>query len=523
MGFLVYLNMGEFGNTESSVNFEAVSKKEPTVAKIIREKESVAIIKGVSNIENSLIGSQSTYYEGVLSRPLHENIDSMTLGDYGNRDNFVNNYILNLVFETGGYKNKDGKILTVEDIRGEARQSAEKKPDLHYFAENGLELSCNFFGGGKEFNFDTWMVGINDEIRKKMLNRVENIPGNQWISKLVEKTREKRDQMISDGGLFVIGDESLKNIKIDDDLLFFIRKLNLPFEGDIKDLKNFKEDIFLEIGHKRELFIKIKKNTDDIDGNSVNLSLLVDTEKMSGGSEADWFAVSDTAGEILGAFDLAGLKISDEMLNYISEGALGDGEFSFRYGNGYADLTRLLSYCIRSKDRGEIAKKLFSDFNELVLEKLKSNSEKMSGPAKLVVDMIGDLLDPKRDSKKSDFVYKKSDRTMRDGSCKDVEVYYEMALEERRNTVDDDFFYQKTSESNPTAITRREIVVNGVRLSKGFLCRVNPSGVEPIRPTMFSFNKDEAIDAYGKQYYGLLRDSPRLGDLIERNSKNWAF
>ena len=243
---------------------------------------------------------------------------------------------------------------------------------------------------------------------------------------------------------------------------------------------------------------------------------------MSGGAEADWFAVSDTAGEILGAFDLAGLKISDEMLNYISEGALGNGNFSDRYGNGYADLTRLLSYGIRSKNRDEIVKKLFSDFNELASEKLKMSSQKLNGPAKLVIEMINDLVDPERGNKKSDFAYKKSDRTMRDGSCKDVEVYYEMALEERKYTVDNDFFYQKTS-SVPTAITRREMVVDGVRIPKGFLCRVNYLGVEPLRPTMFSFNKDEVIDAYGKQYYGLLEDFPGLGDLIERNSKNWLF
>jgi len=515
--------MGEFGNTESGVNFEAIIKKEPTVARIIREKESVMIVKGVENIENSLKWNKSSFYERALSEPLLENTSSILLGDYGNLDSFKHNYILNLIFEVGGYKTENGKGLTVEDIRVDAKQSSEESPKLHYFAENGLELSCDFFSGGKNINFDTWIRGINDEVRKKMLDRVENVPANKWISKLIEKSKEKKDQIISDGGLAVISDESLKDIKIDNDLFFFIKELNLPFEVNIEDLKNIKEDIFLEIGHKRELFIKVEKNTNNPDGNSINLSLLVDTEKMSGGSEADWFAVSDTAGEILGAFDLAGLKISDEMLNYISEGALGRGGFSERYGNGYADLNRLLSYGIRPKDRDEIAQKLFSYFDESALEKLKNSSEKLAGPAKLVVEMISDLLDPERDSKKSDFVYSKSDRTMRDGSCKDVEVYYEMALEDRKYTVDDDFFYQKTSTSTPTAITRREIVVNGVRLPKGFLCRVNPSGVEPLRPTMFCFNKDEAIDAYGKQYYGLLKGFPKLGNLIEENSKDWQF
>jgi len=514
--------MGEIGNVESSVNFEAITKKEPTVAKIIREKETAAIIRGVNNIEYSLTGSHLRYYKGALDKPLSREIDSMTLGDYGNQDSFANNYVLNSIFEVGGYKNRDGKGLIVEDIRADARQSSEERPDLHYFAENGLDLSCNFFGGGKEFNFDTYIRGINDEIRKKMLDRVENSPANQWVAKLIEKTREKKDQMISDGGLFVISDDSLKDIKIDDDLLFFIKELELPFEGTVEDLKGIKENLFLEIGRKRELFIKIQRNIDNTEANTVNLSLLVDTEKMSGGAEADWFAVSDTAGEILGAFDLAGLKISDEMLNYISEGALGNGNFSDRYGNGYADLTRLLSYGIRSKNRDEIVKKLFSDFNELASEKLKMSSQKLNGPAKLVIEMINDLVDPERGNKKSDFAYKKSDRTMRDGSCKDVEVYYEMALEERKYTVDNDFFYQKTS-SVPTAITRREMVVDGVRIPKGFLCRVNYLGVEPLRPTMFSFNKDEVIDAYGKQYYGLLEDFPGLGDLIERNSKNWLF
>lgn len=514
--------MGEIGNIESSVNFEAITKKEPTVAKIIREKETAAIIRGVNNIENFLKESQTTFYEEVLSKPLLEDVSSINLGDYGNEDTFKYNYILNSIFEVGGYKTNNGKELTIEDIRIDARQSTEESPKLHYFAENGSELSCDFFGGGKEFNFGIYIREINDELRKKMLNRVENFPANQWISKLIEKTREKKDQMISDGGLFVIGDESLKDIKIDDDLLFFIRKLGISFEGTVENLEGIKEDLFLEIDHKRELFIKIQKNTDNYESNTVNLSLLVDTEKMSGGAEADWFAVSDTAREILGAFDLAGLKISDEMLNYISEGALGNGNFSDRYGNGYADLTRLLSYGIRSKNRDEIVKKLFSDFNELASEKLKMSSQKLNGPAKLVIEMINDLVDPERGNKKSDFAYKKSDRTMRDGSCKDVEVYYEMALEERKYTVHNDFFYQKTS-SVPTAITRREMVVDGVRIPKGFLCRVNYLGVEPLRPTMFSFNKDEVIDAYGKQYYGLLEDFPGLGDLIERNSKNWLF
>jgi hypothetical protein len=260
----------------------------------------------------------------------------------------------------------------------------------------------------------------------------------------------------------------------------------------------------------------------------VNVSVLLDIEKMSGRSETDRFLTSKTAEEIMGLLDEAEIKVGSQMLNYMSEGSLNRGgfdpEFSFRYGNGYAELTRLISHCVGLQDREEIINKLFGKFNEAGWEKIKTKRDKLNGPSKVFFDMVGDLIDPNRDQKKSDYTFFKSKFSIRDGSCKDIEYYYEMAYEDSKFRRDNDFFYQETYSTSPSAITRREIMVGGVKLPKGFLCRVNEEGVEPLRPTMFCFSKEEAIDAYGKQYWDTYENSSkRLGSLIEVNNEEPIF
>ena len=66
-----------------------------------------------------------------------------------------------------------------------------------------------------------------------------------------------------------------------------------------------------------------------------------------------------------------------------------------------------------------------------------------------------------------------------------------------------------------TSLLKRDIVVNGVRLLAGFLCKTNDQGgVEPQRATMFCFNVDDAKDAFGKQFFESQKNEIGITDLI---------
>jgi hypothetical protein len=528
-----------------SKNDEAFVVQEPTLTTILREKEMVDFEKQSYFLENLKSGYDS-FYKGCVEG--NKNLpDWIDFGDNGFVDSFTNNYFLDLFFKCGEYRIETGEILTVGKAREMAKEDINPRPKLEYVGKDNSKVKFDFFAGKNGYNFNTSVVDVSGELKKEVLERFSEIPAIRWIDIIRETFIQQKKLIAVSRGVYEMTDEGLQNINVDEELIFFIKSLDLVFQDQIDNPYETEREVtldkindlldgqnegvyltFYDKGRRGKVTFALRSSSDQTGGKKVNLSLLLDTEKISGRSETDRFVVSKTAIETMGLLDESGIKISDQVLNYISEGSLKSGccspEFSSRYGNGYAELTRLLSYCVRLQDRQEIINKLFSSFSESGWEKIKEKKDKLTGPSRMFFNMIDDLIDPNRKQQRSDFNYYKNVLSMRDGACEDIESYYEDALERGKYKRDDSFFYQETYESALSAITRREIVVNGVRLPRGFLCRVSEKGVEPLRPTMFCFSKDEAIDAYGKQYWKAYKnDLGVMGELIEENYKNQIF
>lgn len=518
-----------------SKNGEVQSVQESTLTRVIHDKETMDLKDRIAGLKYVIASSICDFYQNCISGDRGVK-DQIHFGDYGFVDNYVNNYILDLFFRCGDYKTKTGEALTVDNLRKTALESDDSTPELIYAGKGDSKAKIYFFNGRESCNFNTSIVGVSDELRKEMMVKFSDIPAIKWIETINEAVNRQRGFIATSCGIYEITAKELQGIEMGEDLKFFIKALDLVFQekgetlGNINDpLDNNKEGTRLVVGsYKDRATFLIEPQSGQTGGKMVNLSVLLDTEKMSGRTEADRFVVSKTATEIMDLLDESGIQVSNHVLNYISEGSLHKGEFNpefnNRYGNGYAEVTRLLSYCVRLEDRQEIIKKLFSSFSDSGWEKIKDKKDRLTGPSKVFFEMINDLIDPNRKQKKSDYAYHKSEFAMRDGTCRDIEYYYEVAYWENESLRDKNFFYQKTYSSGPSAITRREIVVDGVRLPKGFLCRVCKEGVEPLRPTMFCFSKDEAIDAYGKQYQYIYENtSKRLGRLIEINNEDFIF
>jgi hypothetical protein len=521
--------MGEFGK-----NSELFLRQETTIAQIRSDKEKVDLNARIDGLKNIIRSESVGFYEGCLLSRRREFEDQISWGDYGNVDSYVDNYFLNLFFKCGGYRSEDGELLTIDSLRRDARKSEDLDPRLVYKGKDGSTAEFHFFAGGDECNFQSSFIDINSNLREEMITKFYETPAIRWIKTINEAIDQQKEVIAMSRGVYKIAPEELQGIETGEELELFVRMLELvPVEKEIDS----KGEATNESGEGNYMVIKTNKNKvafliepqdEGIDEKKVNISVWLDIEKMSGRSETDRFVTSKTAEEIMGLLDKAGIKVSDQVLNYVSEGSLNRGkvspEFSPRYGNGYAELTRLISHSVGLQDRKEIIDRLFSKFDESGWEKTKTEREKLGGPSKLVFRMIDDLIDSDRNQKTSDYDFFKSNFSMRDGSCKDIEFYYEMALERGKFREDSDFFYQETYSTRPSAITRREIVVDGVKLPKGFLCRVSEEGVEPLRPTMFCFSKEEAIDAYGKQYWDIYENnSKKLGRLIEMSSQGLIF
>jgi len=74
-------------------NSELILKKGPTIIQIRGEKERVDLNAGIKGLKNVITGEN--YYEGCLvDRRGSE--DQIHLGDYGNINNYVNDYFLNV-------------------------------------------------------------------------------------------------------------------------------------------------------------------------------------------------------------------------------------------------------------------------------------------------------------------------------------------------------------------------------------------------------------------------------------------
>lgn len=227
------------------------------------------------------------------------------------------------------------------------------------------------------------------------------------------------------------------------------------------------------------------------------------------------FIYSQTGEGIL--LGLGKKHLSPKLENSLSEGYLNKDDtykFSTRYGNGYADITRLLSSCI-GRDEETIKTMIWEDPDHKIsqddMKQWLSLSNESPSPATReffrtlhnVCSQNSDIKNPEIPTHSRYTAAKVI--SYRDGSCKDAESYYCNADTSKLKQSSPDFL-EKCDYGVSTALVLLPIYVNSTLLKPGHLVKLvkdpdgNITGVQPLRCTMFMFNENEAQDAFGSQY-----------------------
>jgi len=229
------------------------------------------------------------------------------------------------------------------------------------------------------------------------------------------------------------------------------------------------------------------------------------------------FLWSQTGEEI--ALGLGQKHLSPRLENSLSEGGIAmerRDKFSNRYGNGYADITRLLSTCI-GRDLATVKLQLWDDedhriSNDNTKHWRTLSQESTSAPVREFFRLLyavctvhnTEFESPEMTNDIPQFNMKQI-VSYRDGSCKDAETYYCGASPENFNR-SSSLFLEKVGRGVNTALVLSPISVGGVLLQPGHLVKLSKdadgaiSAIQPLRPTMFMFSEEEARDAFGSQY-----------------------
>lgn len=479
--------------------------------------------------------SQSDFYSQQVARSKGD--QDTHLGDYGNFPAFTKNYLLDRIFVTIGARDSSENPLSVNSLRNLAAHSPDEFPKLRLSAEAGEIIDIDFFAGKNDVNFGCWLRGLSEDKKAEVVSSLENLPPRIWAKSIVQQLSEQQGQILEHEGVFSLPVSDWTTSDSISDLTYFLNDYEFSpkfgwtreeVEAVLNDgtvpkergsIASWIDPATNESWHvfpARGIALAVKKN-----GSAVTTRILIDTVELRGRTLPNSFLDSQTARELLGVFEKLGLEPSDEMLNDFTEGSLGFGHYSPRYGNGYADLSRLVTYIARE---GSGIERLVSVSNpNFTAESLLQETENLSAPVKLILKMMAGIM--KRGAPAADQPFRISSfsgQSIRDGSCKDSEVYFSNSLKLGKSFQEEDIFISKSGYGADTKINVVPIVADGIEFPAGYLFRVSAKGeLEPLRATMYCFNSAEARDAFGWQYAEALNNDPFLKQAIDNFPEGW--
>lgn len=209
--------------------------------------------------------------------------------------------------------------------------------------------------------------------------------------------------------------------------------------------------------------------------------------------------------------------LSPRIIDSLSEGYIPSDDynkFDSRYGNGYADITRLLSSCI-GRDIESIKTILWDDPDHNISSVDQENWLNLSKESqsftvreffRILVSVCSDeFTEQDKEMDTIPHYAAKKIISYRDGSCKDAESYY-CTADSARLIQSSPNFLEKCGYGVNTALVLSPIYVHTTLLSPGHLVKLdkdelgNITGVQPLRCTMFMFEESEAKSAFGTQY-----------------------
>ncbi len=209
--------------------------------------------------------------------------------------------------------------------------------------------------------------------------------------------------------------------------------------------------------------------------------------------------------------------LSPRIIDSLSEGYIPSedyNKFDARYGNGYADITRLLSSCI-GHDIESIKTILWDDPDHKISSAdqkkwLELANESPSLTAREFFRTLVSICSSEFIPEDTEIAHvprypAKKIISYRDGSCKDAESYYCNA-DATKLTQPNAHFLEKCGFGVNTALVLSPIYVHTTLLNPGHLVKLEKdasgtiTGVQPLRCTMFMFEDTEAKDAFTTQY-----------------------
>jgi len=236
------------------------------------------------------------------------------------------------------------------------------------------------------------------------------------------------------------------------------------------------EELALQIG--------LEIRTDEIYGVEASYNGYVDKSVKP-------LAETVAAAEMLKAFSDAGLGLSDRIKDSFAE----VGQIEKRYGHGYADLTRELSKLVN--DRNRSINTFFAGDPEEIIAKIAKLEAVEHPAAQAVIDILKQVTNritiQVPDVAELDASGERVE--LRDGSCKDIEVYAEGS-----RTIAEEGSLFRTAYSRPTFIALRPVKLNGVILPAGSLLLREKDGYLFMRITSFAFDRNTDKEVFGAQF-----------------------
>lgn len=401
---------------------------------------------------------------------------------------FTADYEYDLLFRTWRIQDAEGNFLTTERMRKLASQGSDSDSKIFTYQvpDSSTSLTIDFFSPSSDINFNFRISNLNPDDKTSAITAIENdFPTrlSEQLPKVINHVSDRGDDWFERFNL---------NENDRDGARYFI-------ETKGKDLKQYGVDCRL---------------VEDTDGTSLEFRLI--RAEWDGSADKKQFLASETAKEMLGILDEAGLILSDRMLTSLME--IEGGHFDNRYGNGYADMHRQLGYLFHPKHMQNRVTEIFANFDpqkaQKILDILETRNVRSSSRLWLLtaVSMLGM---GKKNEAAPKFGYYESGLSMKgDGACEDGEFYAVTPWEQKHQ--DDSFFYfyqrpthHDTLDNFHMSINTAEIEVDGVRLPPGFFCRVSKDRkhVEPVRLSMYGMPIEDARDAFGEQFDKVIKEA----------------
>lgn len=212
---------------------------------------------------------------------------------------------------------------------------------------------------------------------------------------------------------------------------------------------------------------------------------------------------TDSAKSLLGAFDEAGLRLTDMAEDELTR------ERDARYGNAYAWMSRELAKAISGRGQSllEQPEEVWSDAKQdYVQPSLDMSSLDYTGEpgSDVLISIIKDIESRHCDVQGnpiSEIPVSSESGGVKTHGCKDVETYFVQAheLEDKLTEVEINgkMFWHKT-HGGPTFLSLEDVIYNGVVLPPGSVFRqTDDGGYMFLRLTGFTFDLEKAEELFG--------------------------